>query len=101
MRMQTFTRTFKFPQEDTCNTEWRFTLSESTDGLIIEDLQILSAVGTDGSPRGCLGHPKTIITLVRGLPVNSINADALADAACSRSLACGQAMARCLKELSH
>ena len=100
MPTKTFTRNFTFDSKDTCKSEWRFTLSDGDEnGAVIEDLEIIPHTTDDGDPRGCWGHPATIIALLRGLPVSSIDVDALTTAVCARNIACGQALARCLKEL--
>jgi hypothetical protein len=99
MPTRTFTRTFAFPPAETCKHEWVFTLSDGVDGAVIESLEIKAHTTDAGKDRGCLGHPLSISALVRGLPVESIDVEALAQAGCARSVACGQALARCLLEI--
>jgi hypothetical protein len=94
-----FMRSFRFIERDTCKQEWNFTLSEKKDGLIIENLQVTPHLNGEGNPQGCLGHPLSIIALIRGLPVESINIEALTKAGCARNVACGQALAKCLWKL--
>ena len=94
-----FTRRFVFPPDQTCKEEWLFTLSDGIDGAIIESLEIKAHTTDAGKDRGCLGHPLSIAALVRGLPVASIDVEALAQSGCARSVACGQALARCLLEI--
>lgn len=99
MDPKTFRRSFNFDEKDTCKDDWNFLLSDGMDGLVIEELEITPHTTADGGARGCNGHPMTIVALVRGLPVESIDIPALTQAGCSRNLACGQALARCLEEL--
>jgi len=90
------TRTFTFEGDDTCKQDWIFTLEEGPDGLVVRDLEI-----TDREERrGCTGHPPTIVALVRGRTVDSIDVDALSGAVCGRDVACGQALAICLRRLA-
>lgn len=89
-------REFTFGDEDTCKQKWTFTLSSGDEGWIIDDLQI----DDRPAPRGCSGHPKTIVALVKGRMVGSIDVETLAEAACGRSLSCGQVLARCLREIA-
>ncbi len=99
MVSNTYTRTFTFDPADTCKERWDFTISDGPDGLVIEEVTITPSVGPNGQPVGCQGHPQTIGALLQGLPVDSIDITALSQAACSRNLACGQALARCLADL--
>jgi len=92
---ETVTREFSFEAEDTCKQTWRFSLRQGAGGWIVEDLQIEDRE----QPVGCGGHPRTIAALVKGRPVKSIDVDALAEAARGRSMACGQALARCLRQI--
>ncbi len=88
-------RTFTFETDDTCKETWVFTLEDTRDGVVVRDLKI----GDRAKPRGCTGHPETITALVRGRVLESIDVDALSEATCGRDLACGQALARCVREL--
>jgi hypothetical protein len=88
-------RTFTFETDGTCKETWVFTLEDTPDGVVVLDLEI----GDRERPRGCTGHPGTITALVRGRVLESIDLDALSEAACGRDLACGQALARCVREL--
>ena len=100
MPSKTYTRTYSFDCEKTCKTEWEFTLSDSPEGPVIEDLKISPHVNDAGKEMGCKGHPKTIMVLLRGLPISSIDVDALTQASCARDVACGQVLAQCLTDLS-
>jgi len=95
----TFMRSFRFMQRDTCREEWNFTLSEGKDGLIIENLQIVPHFSDDSIPQGMAVRPPGIVALIRGLPVGSVSIEALAKAACDRSVTRAQALARCLWKL--
>ena len=99
MAETTFTRTFAFDKETTCKHRWHFTLSNGLDGPVIEEVDISPHAGPGGKSTGCQGHPKTIAALLSGLPVSSINIEALTQAGCSRDLACGQALGRCLQQI--
>ena len=94
-----FTRTFHFNESETCKRSWTFTLRRQGADLIIEDLHITDDLRSDGKIQGCHGHPKTIVVLIKGRSVASIDAEALALAACPRDKACGQALAECLNAL--
>lgn len=96
--MKTFFREFEFDGCGTCKVHWKFTLSDGQDGVLIEDLEIIGG-RNDGKELGCLGHPQTIVALICGLPISSIDIVALKEAGCSRSLSCGQVLARCLEQL--
>ena len=99
MPAQTFTRTYSFDCEKTCKTEWVFTLSNGPEGPVIEDLKITPHVTDAGKEMGCQGHPQTMMVLLRGLPVSSIDVEALTQAGCARDIACGQVLAQCLEDL--
>ena len=90
------TRTFTFEGDDTCKQEWIFTLDDGADGVVVRDLEIKERA----ERRGCSGHPDTIVALVRGRTLSSIDVDALSAAACGRDIACGQALAMCLRKLA-
>ncbi len=88
-------RTFTFEGEDTCTQEWVFTLEDRRDGLVVQDLEIIDREKREG----CSGHPETIVALVRGRSLRTLDIGALSSAACGRDLACGQALAKCIREL--
>ena len=90
------TRTFTFEGDDTCKQDWVFTLEDGPDGVVVRDLEVRERE----ERRGCTGHPATIVALVRGRPLDSIDVDALSEAACGRDIACGQALAVCLRRLA-
>lgn len=90
------TRTFTFEDEDTCKYGWTFTLKNNTLGWIIEDLQI----DEREKPRGCSGHPQTIVALLKGRSLDSIHHQGLSEAACDRNISCGQALAKGLTALT-
>ena len=92
----TITRTYTFADEDTCKYGWTFTLTQSPQDWFIEDLHVEERE----NPHGCSGHPKTIVTLLKGRKLDSINRVGLTEAACGRSLSCGQALAQCMADLS-
>ncbi|MDF1514112.1 MAG: hypothetical protein P1S60_09920 [Anaerolineae bacterium] len=95
MNPPTVIRTFTFDDEDTCKFGWEFTLTRSVQGWIIDDLQIQERE----KHRGCSGHPKTIVALIKGRPLLSLIDLGLVEASCNRSLSCGQAPAICIKSL--
>jgi hypothetical protein len=88
-------RTFTFEPDETCKQEWIFTLEDGPEGVVVGDLDVREI----GDRQGCSGHPATIVALVRGRTLGSIDVDALSEAACGRDLACGQALAMCLRKL--
>ncbi len=97
MTESTITRTYTFEEEDTCKFSWTFTLKHDSHGWIIDELRVEERE----KPRGCFGHPKTIVTLLKGRILDTINLDELAEASCARSLSCGQVLAQCLTDLSN
>ncbi len=100
MPTEKFTRTYSFDCEKTCKSEWVFTLSTGFEGPVIEDIQITPHTNDAGIEKGCHGHTKTIAALLKGLPISSINVEALAQASCARDVACGQVLAQCLQDLA-
>lgn len=96
--MSTITRKFNFG-EDTCKREWVFTLSETEAGLVIEDIKITPHYQNSGQPRGCQGHPKTIVALLKQRTLDSIDIDELSKSTCVLEFSCGQALAECLEKL--
>ena len=99
MAADTFTRTFTFDADTTCKWQWTFAVSPGPGGLLIEDLEITPHCKDGGAERGCQGHAKTIIALLKGRLVKSLDVAALRKAACPRDLACGQALAHCIDQL--
>jgi hypothetical protein len=93
------TRIFHFGKSETCKTMWTFTLGETETGVIIKDIAIDSGPRDSGGDAGCKGHPKTIISLLKGRPLDSIDIDALDGASCMRNQSCGQNLAHCLRIL--
>ena len=93
-------RVFTFSETSTCKIRWIFQLVDGPAGPVIRDLEIRAFVKENGKELGCRGHPKTIIALVRGRPLRDLDSEALALAACIKELSCGQALARCLRELA-
>lgn len=71
--------------EDTCKTKWTFRVKDG----------VIESVSIEGE-KGCLGHPRTIEVLLRMRALDSVDAEALAKAGCTRSFSCGQALAKAL-----
>lgn len=94
------TRTFKMDPKNTCFISWKFTLSEGRQGTVIEDIEVIHSRRPNGRRRGCKGHPKTILALIKGRPVRSIDTELLRDTPCPRPTSCGEALAGCLKKMS-
>lgn len=84
---------FDMSDEDTCMKHWSFTLDESADETIIRSVKIKP------SGEGCVGHPKTIMALVRDTDVQSLDLDALAKTKCVRTNSCGMNLATCVHEI--
>ena len=90
---------FCFEKGETCKRRWRFELSSGPEGPVIERVEIEAHPKDSGGEQGCKGHPKSLAALVRGRAVASLPTDELADAACGMRFSCGQALAKCLREL--
>ncbi|MFH1378580.1 MAG: TSCPD domain-containing protein [Planctomycetota bacterium] len=93
------TRIFHFGKSETCKTMWTFTLGETDTGVIIKDIAIDAPAHDSVEDAGCKGHPKTIISLLRGRALDSIDVDALDGASCMKNHSCGQNLAHCLRLL--
>lgn len=93
------THTCRFDSRDTCKRSWTFVLRSEGGNLVIQDLTITDDRREDGNIQGCQGHPKTIVALVKGRTVDSIDLAALAAAGCPRNKACGQVLAECLRSV--
>ena len=93
------TRIFHFGKSETCKTTWTFTLSETSSGVIVKDIEIDSGPRESGGNSGCQGHPKTIISLLKGRLLNTIDLNALDGSSCTRNKSCGQNLAYCLRIL--
>ena len=79
--------------EDTCMKHWAFTLEVGADEAIIKSISIKP------SGEGCVGHPKTIMALVRDVPAKSIDTERLAKTKCVRKTSCGMNLAACVKTI--
>jgi|GEM_PF-4729344 len=84
---------FDMSNEDTCMKHWAFTLQENSDGVTIQSIKIKP------SPEGCVGHPKTIMALVRNTPIEAIDTDHLHAAKCIRTKSCGMNLASCVEAI--
>ncbi len=98
---ETTEREFTFDGEETCKGRWSFSLAEGPDGTVVKRLRVVAnkRPGTD-KERGCLGHPRTIIALIEGRSLASLDVEALARAACVKKVSCGQALAECLRKMA-
>lgn len=88
---------FEYTSKDinNCKQKWLFFISKEKNKLTIENLEILEKE----TPTGCFGHPQTIITLVVGREISSLNIEGLSQTACSKDVSCGQFLADCLKDI--
>ncbi len=85
---------FDMSDEDTCMKHWTFTLMEKRDETIIRSIKIKP------SGEGCVGHPKTIMALVRDTPLEALDIERLSTTKCIRTTSCGMSLATCIKEIS-
>ena len=88
------TVTFDMSGEDTCMKHWTFTAEGRGPETIIRSITIKP------SGEGCVGHPKTIMALVRDTSVQSLDLEALAQTRCIRTKSCGMNLATCVAELT-
>ena len=84
---------FDMSQEDTCMKRWVFNLKQDSGEPVIESVEI------ERERQGCVGHPKTISALVRNVPVNALDVEALSQTQCARSTSCGMVLASCVSAI--
>ena len=77
---------FDLSDEDTCMKYWTFSLEEHDDQTIIKSIKIKP------SAEGCVGHPKTIMALVRDIPVAALDTERLSRTKCVRTTSCGMTL---------
>ena len=92
-------REFIFDVDKTCKMKWTFAISQTDQGPVIDDIEILPHTTSNGTERGCVGHPKTIISLIKGRPLNTLDIQALLQTSCLREISCGQALGQCLADI--
>lgn len=81
---------FDLSNEDTCMKHWTFTVQDNDQDPIIQSIKIKP------SPEGCVGHPKTIMALIRDTPVSEIDTVRLSTTKCVRTKSCGMNLASCV-----
>jgi hypothetical protein len=81
---------FNMEKEDTCKKQWIFHMKQDNGVKVIESLEIAPA------RQGCPGHPKTIEALVRDMPVDNLDLEALHQTTCMRNKSCGMNLADCV-----
>ncbi len=86
---------FAFDGEDTCKRTWTFTVRGVGAEAHIAELNVVERP----LPEGCTGHARTIVALLTGARLATLDVDALEATVCERSLSCGQALGRCLRDL--
>lgn len=91
----TWTRTFEYPEDDTCKARWTFTLEGQGAEAVIHDIRIAERE----EPVGCQGHPGTVTALLRGRKLRELDVRALLESGCLREISCGAVLARCLSIL--
>lgn len=85
---------FDLSEEDTCMKHWTFTVQGEGKECVIQSVKIKP------SPEGCVGHPKTIMALVRDMPVSTLDIDRLHSTKCVRSKSCGMNLASCVGSIA-
>jgi hypothetical protein len=85
---------FDLSDEDTCMKHWAFSLEEHDDQTIIKSIKIKPTV------EGCVGHPKTIMALVRDMPVAALDTERLSRTKCVRTTSCGMNLATCVEAIA-
>ena len=88
--MKTWTYEFDMDPKDTCKNNWIFHMKQDTDVPVIDSVEIAPA------RQGCPGHPKTIEALVRNMPVEQLDLEALQGTTCLRVKSCGMNLADCV-----
>ncbi len=88
--MNKWTLEFDMDSKDTYKNNWIFHMKRDTDIPVIESVQIAPA------RQGCPGHPKTIEALVRNMPVDQMDLDALQRTTCLHVKSCGMNLADCV-----
>ena len=91
--MKQWTLEFDLEKEDTCKQQWIFHLKQEDGVSVIETLEIAPA------RQGCPGHPKTIAALVRNMPVDRLDLEALQRTTCMRRKSCGMNLADCVSAI--
>ena len=91
--MKKWTVEFDLEKEDTCKKQWTFHMKQENGIPTIESLEIAPA------RQGCPGHPKTIEALVRNMPVDKIDSEALHQTTCIRQKSCGINLAECVSAI--
>ena len=86
---------FDLSDQDTCMKHWTFTLEEHDDHTVIK------SVGIKPSAEGCVGHPKTIMALVRDIPVAALDTERLSRTKCVRTTSCGMNLAACVEAITN
>lgn len=86
--------TFDLSDEDTCMKQWEFTVQGNGKTSIIQSIKIKP------SGEGCVGHPKTIMALVRDTPVSALDTERLAATKCVRTKSCGMSLASCVDAIA-
>ena len=84
---------FDLSDYDTCMKHWTFTLEESDNQTIIRSIKIKP------SAEGCVGHPKTIMALMKNAPVAAIDTESLTKTRCVRSTSCGMNLGSCVSAI--
>lgn len=87
------TVTFDLSNEDTCMKHWSFTVQEDENETIIKSIKIKP------SGEGCVGHPKTIMALVKDTPIQSLDLGSLSQTKCIRTTSCGMNLSSCIKAI--
>lgn len=87
------TVTFDLSDQDTCMKEWTFTLQGSGEDTRIESVKIMP------SSEGCVGHPKTIMALVKNTPAGALDLEGLSKTKCVRTTSCGMNLASCVQAI--
>ena len=85
---------FDLSEQDTCMKHWTFSVEEDGDQTIIKSVKIRP------SAEGCVGHPKTIMALVRDMPVAAIDTERLSRTKCVRTTSCGMGLAACVEAIA-
>ncbi|MDC7233915.1 MAG: hypothetical protein PQJ58_11850 [Spirochaetales bacterium] len=77
----------------TCMKTWEFDILSKEGKQIIGDSRI-SFTGA-----GCMGHPKTITSLIGNRDLTSIDTKALEGTDCFQSMSCGMVLGSCISEI--
>ena len=92
-KQKTWSVEFDLSDSDTCHDKWIFNLSKEGNKINIHSVNIIQ------TEKGCQGHPKTIQALVKDIPLDNLDLQALSLTECKKEISCGMVLARCIESI--